>query len=175
MDERRTFSSLVLQFTLAANLCTFFYLMTLSTRTPNGYYPLSMLVYSPAVYLLNKLFLSRPQTMRRLVLLNTAVGALFFLSILLLGEQKEMLMLVFAAGFCLWITMKGGYRGLHAPTLHEMILSLDTSAVMPVSYTHLDVYKRQVYTRRRVEQLLSHWGPPVAPVRVPRHGSGVWL
>ena len=75
MDERRTFSSLVLQFTLAANLCTFFYLMTLSTRTPNGYYPLSMLVYSPAVYLLNKLFLSRPQTMRRLVLLNTAVGA----------------------------------------------------------------------------------------------------
>lgn len=56
MDERRTFSSLVLQFTLAANLCTFFYLMTLSTRTPNGYYPLSMLVYSPAVYLLNKLF-----------------------------------------------------------------------------------------------------------------------
>lgn len=77
MDERRTFSSLVLQFTLAANLCTFFYLMTLSTRTPNGYYPLSMLVYSPVVYLLNKLFLSRPQTMRRLVLLNTAVGALF--------------------------------------------------------------------------------------------------
>lgn len=132
MDERRTFSSLVLQFTLAANLCTFFYLMTLSTRTPNGYYPLSMLVYSPAVYLLNKLFLSRPQTMRRLVLLNTAVGALFFLSILLLGEQKEMLLLVFAAGFCLWITMKGGYRSLHAPTLHEMILSLDTSAVMLV-------------------------------------------
>ena len=132
MDERRTFSSLVLQFTLAANLCTFFYLMTLSTRTPNGYYPLSMLVYSPAVYLLSKLFLSRPQTMRRLVLLNTAVGALFFLSILLLGEQKEMLMLVFAAGFCLWITMKGGYRSLHAPTLHEMILSLDTSAVMLV-------------------------------------------
>ena len=132
MDERRTFSSLVLQFTLAANLCTFFYLMTLSTRTPNGYYPLSMLVYSPAVYLLNKLFLSSPQTMRRLVLLNTAVGALFFLSILLLGEQKEMLLLVFAAGFCLWITMKGGYRSLHAPTLHEMILSLDTSAVMLV-------------------------------------------
>lgn len=122
----------MLQFTLAANLCTFFYLMTLSTRTPNGYYPLSMLVYSPAVYLLNKLFLSRPQTMRRLVLLNTAVGALFFLSILLLGEQKEMLLLVFAAGFCLWITMKGGYRSLHAPTLHEMILSLDTSAVMLV-------------------------------------------
>ena len=132
MDERRTFSSLVLQFTLAANLCTFFYLMTLSTRTPNGYYPLSMLVYSPAVYMLNKLFLSRPQTMRRLVLLNTAVGALFFLSILLLGEQKEMLLLVFTAGFCLWITMKGGYRSLHAPTLHEMILSLDTSAVMLV-------------------------------------------
>ena len=70
--------------------------------------------------------------MRRLVLLNTAVGALFFLSILLLGEQKEMLLLVFAAGFCLWITMKGGYRSLHAPTLHEMILSLDTSAVMLV-------------------------------------------
>ena len=66
------------------------------------------------------------------MLLNTAVGALFFLSILLLGEQKEMLLLVFAAGFCLWITMKGGYRSLHAPTLHEMILSLDTSAVMLV-------------------------------------------
>ena len=43
-----------------------------------------------------------------------------------------MLLLVFAAGFCLWITMKGGYRSLHAPTLHEMILSLDTSAVMLV-------------------------------------------
>ena len=140
MDERRTFSSLVLQFTLAANLCTFFYLVTLSTRTPNGYYPLAMLAYSPAIYLLNKLFLSRPQTMRGLVLLNTAAGALFFLSVLLLGERKEMEVLVFAAIFCLWMTVRGGYRGLHAPTLHDMILSLDASAVMLVlliGYTSL--------------------------------------
>lgn len=107
MDERRTFSSLVLQFTLAANLCTFFYLMTLSTRTPNGYYPLSMLVYSPAVYLLNKLFLSRPQTMRRLVLLNTAVGALFFLVYSSAGRAEGDA----AAGICSGILSLDNHEG----------------------------------------------------------------
>jgi hypothetical protein len=135
MNRQRSLSGVVMQFSLAACLLTFHYMMTLSQVQSIRWYPLSLLLYGPLVYIINRIYLRRERTLRGLVLLNVLLGVLFFLLVCLeqLGQAVEILF--FAAIFCLWLTVRGSQLALKGPTLHNLILVLDANALLLVLFT----------------------------------------
>lgn len=133
MDEKRVFSCLVMQFVIACNLCTMTYIMGADGGL--WLYPQILLVYGPAVYGIDSLFLRRQRTMRGLVVLNVLMGAGLALTCWLAGDWSNFGELAFMVAFCVWLTAEGGHLALSAPNLRGMILCLDVSVVTLVLFT----------------------------------------
>ena len=129
MDNRHTFSASATQFALACCLFTLTELVALNNGTMHGYYPFILLIYAPALYGINRLFLRRERTMLDVTLLNVLLWAGITGSIIWQMGLEHPEELIFAGAFCVWLTVRGAQMALKAPTLQNLILTLDASAL----------------------------------------------
>ncbi|OUQ80177.1 hypothetical protein B5E43_04425 [Flavonifractor sp. An100] len=132
MDNRHTFSASATQFALACCLFTLTELVALNNSTMHGYYPFILLIYAPALYGINRLFLRRERTMLDVTLLNVLLWAGITGSIIWQMGLEHPEELIFAGAFCVWLTVRGAQMALKAPTLQNLILTLDASALLLV-------------------------------------------
>ena len=146
MDDRKTLPSVSVLLSNACMLCTFVYLMTLSTHRPTLYYPLMLLPYSLLLYVADRIFLRRERTVLSLVLLNGGLCLAAFLSTLLLGGTIDWANAFFAGVFCLWLAVRSGQLCWKPPILLELTLSADLCLVVLALFTaFLSVTKLSVY------------------------------
>ena len=134
MVERHDLPAAALQVALACGLCTFFYLMTLSSAAPGWGITAGLILFAPAIYAADRLFLRRERTMLSLVLLNGGAAAAVFGAILAVDSLWELSGAIFVGLFCACIALRGAQLALNPPKLHSMILGLDLSALCLVLF-----------------------------------------
>jgi len=134
MFDHRPLPSIASQFALACNLTTAYYLMTLDAGSPGPFFPLSMLVYAPLIYLVNRLFLRRERTMLALTILNCFCGGAVLVLHLLLDPWQGFAYLVFTIVFLSWLTVRGCRSVLNGPPLRGTLLTLDCSFLLLAAF-----------------------------------------
>ena len=132
MDNRHTFSACATQFALACCLFTLTELVALNSGSMHGYYPFILLIYAPALYGINRLYLRQERTMMGVSLLNLLLWSGMTGSIIWQMGLEHPEELIFAGAFCLWLTVRGAQMAYKAPTLQNLILTLDASALLLV-------------------------------------------
>lgn len=135
MDRQNAFPALTRQTALACGLFSVAHLLTLEQGGPIRYFPLVLLPAALAVYAVNDLFLRRSRTMRAVVLLNAAIFAALFASVLFVEGIVSWGTLALQGGFCLWITVWGARCCMEPPDLRSLIASLDVGAALLLFYT----------------------------------------
>ncbi len=120
MDERHPFPGITAQFALACCLVTLTYVFSPDPGTVRAYYPQVLLAYAPALYGINRLFLRRDRSLLALVALNGVLAAALLLSLSLLWEPEGMAALLVAAGFGIWVTVRGALLAAEGITLRGL-------------------------------------------------------
>ena len=134
MDRETSVSALSMQVSAACLLCTLVYWFSGTGWREGSIYPLILLLYAPALYVANRLFLRRERTMRSLVILNSVVGLLFFAALVPMVWWGGWGAVALAAVGCLWLTGWGAQMAAQPPALSKQILFLDISLVVLILY-----------------------------------------
>ena len=135
MNDHRRFPSAAAQLALGGNLATVYYLATFTEVPPGPLFPQILLLYAPLVYLLNRLFLRHPRSMRALAIFNT-LPVLGLLGLYLAFEPRQnMAYPLFTAGFLIWITFRGCQFALNGPALRNILLGLDCGFLLLIFYS----------------------------------------
>ena len=123
------------QFAMACNLACVYDLMSLEKGLTGGFFPLSMLLYAPLIYLLDLLLLRRNPTVLVLSTLNFLCAGAMLLGRLLLEPWRGFADLAFAAAFLIWLTMRAGQFAREGAPLRGTLLMLDCSFLLLIAIT----------------------------------------
>ena len=134
MHDHRPLPCMASQFALACNLTTVYHLMTLDEGAPGRFFPASMLLYAPLIYLLNRLFLRRERSMLALALVNLLCGCGMLAGVLLLDSWRSVSHLAFTAIFLAWLTVRGCSFVRSGSPLRGTLLTLDGSVLLLVVF-----------------------------------------
>ena len=126
--------SLCTQFALACNLTSFYYMITMGDGMPGWFFPQSMLIYAPLLYLINRLFLRRDRTMLSLGLLNVTLCGGMLLAYFLLEPWHGIAYVAFTVIFLAWLTISGCCSALNGPTLRSVLVTLDAALILLVAF-----------------------------------------
>ena len=127
MDKKYTLSAVAHLFALACGLCTVYYIMTVTHTAPGPYYPQVLLVYAPALYGVDRLFLRSSRSLRSLIVLNGALFLALGASIILVEGVSDWVGTLFQMLFCLVVTVRCCQMAMTGPDLQTMILTVDLS------------------------------------------------
>ena len=134
MHDTRILPAVACQFALACNLTTAYYMLTMGDGMPGWFYPQLMLLYAPALYLLNRLFLKKERSILALGSLNTVLCAAVAGGYLLLEPWKGIAYFAFVAIFLGWLTLRSCTSALRGPSLRSTLLTLDASFLLLVAF-----------------------------------------
>ncbi len=135
MDDRRMLPGLALQFATACCLCTVWNMLLQEPGLPLDLFPLVLLPFAPAVFLVNRLFLRRQRSMLALILLNAALVAAVLLASWRLDGFPDGAGLIFQVCFCVWPAVSGANGILRPVPLRTMIVCVDISVVLLLIWT----------------------------------------
>ena len=101
MREQGWFPSFAVQAATSCAVCSFACIISSSSGEGIGYYPLALVPFGMAAYLLDGLFLRRERSLRALVIFSAVLAAAMFASVLAFGGMGgNIAACIFAAGFC---------------------------------------------------------------------------
>lgn len=136
MSEKHTLAAVTAQFTVACNLFAVYVILTTREDIHSWFFPWALLAFAPLIYVLNRLFLRRKQTLQTLWLLNAAAG-IAFVALCCWADGLSGLLhrLPMMAFFTVWLIFKGVNSALDGPKLNGMLLCLDGSILALVLFT----------------------------------------
>lgn len=134
MHDMRLLPAVACQLALACNLTTAYYMLIMKDGMPGWYYPQIMLLYAPALYLINRLFLKKERSVLALVCLNGALFGAVMGGYLLLEHWQSIAHLAFVAIFLGWLTLRASGTAHRGLPLQRTLLTLDASFLLLIAF-----------------------------------------
>ena len=134
MHDRRILPAVACQLALACNLTTIYYMLTMRDGMPGWFFPQILLVYGPAVYLVNRLFLKKERSVLAVGALNVALGVAVGVGYFLLEPWQGIAYVSFAAFFMVWLTLRGAGSAHRGIPLQRTLLTLDAAFLLLVCF-----------------------------------------
>lgn len=134
MNEKHTLGAVCKQVSMACCVGAMNFLLNAGEVMETYYFPMSLLVYAPLLYFLDRLLLRRERSMQYLIILNTVAAVAYFLSVCFLADWEKFIGLLFIGLISGWLSLQAGQLAQKGPELQELILCLDCSVALLVIY-----------------------------------------
>ena len=134
MREQGWFPSFAVQAATSCAVCSFACIISSSSGEGIGYYPLALVPFGIAAYLLDRLFLRRERSLRALVIFSAVLAAAMFASVLAFGGMGgNIAACIFAAGFCALLAERAARGSLRcAVEMRSVLLSMELCLLLLV-------------------------------------------
>jgi len=134
MSDRRFASGIMAQLALSSMICTVVIMIMIIESSLKECYPFVLIVFAPAVYLIDRIFLIKERTMNQLIFLNAVLGVILLAIIHFIDGWSGFAAAVFMVAFIAWLGYFGAKYAVKAPKMGEMVMYLDFACVILVVF-----------------------------------------